>query len=141
MEYLDLTSLRKSLDSLSEAIDSVSDTEFMESLSEQQCRLIKAGVIQNFEFTYEASWKMLKRQLVLQEGGADVNLLSRKDLYRLGAQKGLIDAPEKWFEYHRARNETSHTYDQKKSEFVYQLTLTFLPSVKYLLNALEKSNS
>ena len=137
MEKLDLTSLIKASESLSDAIDSVSDTNFMASLSEQQTRLIKSGVVQNFEFTYEASWKMLKRQLVRQEGSSEVEMLSRKELYRLGAQKGLIDDPEKWFEYHRARNETSHTYDRKKSDYIYQLTFGFLSSVQFLLRVIK----
>ena len=140
MDKLDLTSLEKASQSLSEAINSVSDTDFMSSLSEQQTRLVKSGVIQNFEFTYEASWKMLKRQLVIQEGGSEIEVLSRKELYRLGAQKGLIDDPVKWFEYHRARNETSHTYDLKKSDFVFKITFEFLVSVMFLLNALKERN-
>jgi len=139
-DKLDLSSLQKALGSLSDAIVSVSDDEFMSSLSEQQRRLVKSGVIQNFEFTYEVSWKMIKRQLIKQEGASDIELLSRKELYRLGAQKGLVDDPVKWFEYHRARNETSHSYDQKKSDFVYNLTFEFLDSVEFLLNTLKARN-
>ena len=140
MEKLDLKSLKNTSSSLADAIESVSDSNFMDALTPQQNRLVKAGVIQNFEFTYESSWKMLKRQLVLEEGSASINLLSRKDLYRLGAQKGLIDTPEAWFGYHRARNETSHTYDEAKSAEVYKIAIDFLPSVKYLLKALEARN-
>ena len=69
----------------------------MASLSASQRRTMRAGVIQSFEFTYEISWKMLRRQLKNEEGDDDVTRLSRKDLYRLAAQKGLIDDPGSWF--------------------------------------------
>jgi nucleotidyltransferase substrate binding protein (TIGR01987 family) len=134
---LDLTPLQKALTSLQEAIDSTTDELFMNGLSESQQRTMRAGVIQNFEFTYEISWKMLRRQLKSEEGEEDVARLSRKDLYRLAAQKGLLDDPESWFVFHRARNETSHTYDQSIANDVYLIVLKFLPSAQALFNQIE----
>ena len=43
----DLTPLKKALASLSEAITSTTDPEFMASLSASQRRTMRAGVIQN----------------------------------------------------------------------------------------------
>ena len=124
---IDLTPLKKALASLSEAITSTTDIEFMASLSASQRRTMRAGVIQNFEFTYELSWKMLRRQLKSEEGDDHVTRLSRKDLYRLAAQKGLIGDPESWFVFHQGRNETSQTYDEKTANDIYRLVLDFLP--------------
>jgi len=133
---LDLTSLEKALVSLSEAITSTTDTKFMASLSASQRRTMRAGVIQNFEFTYEISWKMLRRQLKNEEGDNEVTRLSRKDLYRLAAQKGLINDPESWFVFHQGRNETSHTYDEKTANDIYLLVLDFLPVAEKLFKEL-----
>lgn len=36
---------------------------------------------------------------------------------------GLIDQLDVWFEVHEARNLTSHTYNQKTAEEVYQIAL------------------
>ena len=134
---LDFSSLQKSLNSLSEAIESTTDHEFMKTLTAAQSRTMRAGVIQSFEFTYEVSWKMLRRLLSLEEGSEAVNSLSRKDLYRLGAKKKLLDDPEAWFLFHRARNETSHIYDEKISTEVYLIALTFLPEAEKLLQNLQ----
>lgn len=134
---LDFTQFKKAIKSLSEAVQSTTDTKFMASLNDAQRRTMRAGVIQNFEFTYEKCWKILQKQLQLEEGSEEVLALSRKDLFRLGAQKSLLENPESWFVYHRARNETSHTYNEATAQEVYQITLQFLPDAEKLLLALE----
>jgi len=130
---LDFTALDKALQSLTEAVDSVEDKTFMAMLTDAQRRTMRAGVIQSFEFSYELSWKMLRRQLLQDEGESEVAPLSRKDLYRLGARKQLLADPEAWFVFHRARNETSHTYDEAKAQAVYTVALTFLSEARALL--------
>ncbi|MFT5084924.1 MAG: nucleotidyltransferase substrate binding protein (TIGR01987 family) [Lentisphaeria bacterium] len=138
---LNLTSLVKAIASLTEAIESTEDVKFMSSLSDAQQRTMRAGVIQSFEFSYELSWKMLSRQLKSDDGEATISVLSRKDLYRFAAKKGLLDEPEAWFVFHKARNETSHTYDEKKANEVYRVALDFLPHAKALLAKLEARQS
>jgi len=111
-------------------------SDFIKSLSAAQSRLMRAGVIQNFEFCYEISWKMFRRQLQQDEGVEEVGVLSRKDLYRLAAQKGLLDDPEAWFIFHKARNETSHTYNEHVASEVYKIALDFLVVAQSLLKKL-----
>jgi len=130
---LDFTALSKALESLADAISCVEDKAFMASLTDAQRRTLRAGVIHNFCLSYELSWKMLRRQLLQDEGESEVAPLSRKDLYRLGARKQLLDNPEAWFVFHRARNETSHTYDEAKAQAVYVVALTFLGEARALL--------
>jgi nucleotidyltransferase substrate binding protein (TIGR01987 family) len=137
---LDFSALQKAIHSLNEAIESTSDESFMSSLSEAQQRTMCAGVIQNFEFTYELSWKMLRRQLRAEEGEEDVSVLSRKDLFRLAAQKKILEGPESWFIFHHARNSTSQTYDEKIAKEVYQVAVQFLPKAELLLSALQVRN-
>ena len=49
---IDLTPAEKALKSLSGAIDSALDEEFMGRLTDIQQKTISAGVIQNFEFNH-----------------------------------------------------------------------------------------
>ena len=137
---LDFSALQKAIHSLREAIESTCDESFMASLNEAQQRTMCAGVIQNFEFTYELSWKMLRRQLKVEEGEEDISVLSRKDLFRFAAQKKLLEDPESWFIFHHARNSTSHTYDEKIAKEVYQVAVQFLPKAESLLSALQVRN-
>lgn len=67
----------------------------------------KAGAIQAFEFTFEQSWKIIKK--VLLKKGLECG--SPRDCFRLAAQDGLINQPEQWFIYLAKRNLTSHTYN------------------------------
>lgn len=61
-----------------------------------------------------------------------------KNLFREAAKQGLIERVEDWFVYHRARNETSHTYDEKKAEEIYQLAGEFYVQASEMLKKLER---
>ena len=102
--------------------------------------LFEAGVIQNFEFTYELCWKFMKRWLENNLGSSYVDGLPRKELFRIAAEHQLISNVSNWFIYHEARNETTHTYDRKKAERVFETAQKFLPDAKELLRNLEKKN-
>lgn len=123
---LDLSGLRKALGSLQRALEKRKD-EF-----------VRDSVIQRFEYTYELSWKLLKRYLETAEGSQSVDPLSRKELYRLAAEKGLVDDVEAWFQYHRVRNETSHADNEPKAEEVYAIAAQFAHSAAQLLSRLEQ---
>lgn len=102
---------------------------------------MRDAAIQRFEYTYELAWKMLKRHLDESEGSATVDPLSRKDLFRLGGERGIVANVEAWLAYHRARNETSHTYDENKAEQVYQVARLFAEDAGKLLRELERRNA
>src|SRR3989339_681433 len=117
---LDLSSLKKAVDSLDRAIKVA-----VGSRNPVQDEVIRAGVIQNFEFTYELCWKFMKRWLELNGGGASIDGSTRKELFRLAAESRLITGVENWFRYHTARNETAHTYDPTKAAEIYSLVGPF----------------
>lgn len=121
---LDYSVLIKAVDSLARALD------------QPKNEFTRDSVIQRFEYTYELCWKFLKRYLEISEGVATVDLLSRKELFRLAAEKGLIDDVVAWFEYHRSRNETSHTYQETKAEEVYECAKRFALDAKKLQSKL-----
>lgn len=97
---------------------------------------LQAGVIQNFEFTYEVCWKLIKRWLAENIGKTAVEGLSRQELFRLAAEYKLINSISLWMQFHRARNETSHTYDPKTADEVFEVSEKFLPEAQNLLQKL-----
>ncbi len=111
------------------------------ALAQPKNEFVRDAAIQRFEYTYELSWKMLKRHLDESEGAATVDPLSRKDLFRLGGERGIVENVEAWLAYHRARNETSHTYDENKAEQVYDIARQFAGDAEKLLRELERRNA
>jgi nucleotidyltransferase substrate binding protein (TIGR01987 family) len=102
--------------------------------------IVRDASIQRFEYTYELAWKMIKRHLDWA-GTSDAGTLTRRDLFREAARVGLIADADVWFEYHQARNETSHTYEKTAAEEVYQSARKFAVDARALLNELAKHHS
>ena len=136
---LDLSSLQKAVGSLDRAVK-VADKMIEGEVDTDQEEVIRAGVIQNFEFTYELCWKFMKRWLELNVGGVTLDGATRKELFRKAFESQLIDDIDNWMEYHEARNETSHTYDNDKADDVFNVSKNFLKDAKQLLSILEKKN-
>ena len=138
---LDLSSLHKAVDSLEKTLKVAENKILAAGLDNDVKDAIRAGVIQNFEFTYELCWKFMRRWL---RKNADVEEAeyprTRKELFRLAARFGLIKEPLSWFSYSDARNLTSHTYDEDKAETVYQTAVGFLGDARYLLDKLQEHN-
>ena len=137
---LDLSSLRKAVKSLEKTIRVADDDAFMSRLDEDQKQAVKAGVIQNFEFTYELCWKFMRRWLGVNLGSVYVEGVSRRQLFRLSAEHRLVGDVDRWMEYHDARNETAHTYDESTAEDVIETAHQFLTDAQKLLQALEANN-
>ena len=98
--------------------------------------LARDGLIQRFEFTFELSWKTLKRYL--EEYGLDqVDGMTNRELFRVGFEQGLLDHPETWFHYLRMRNQSSHVYNEGKAAAVFSAARNFLHDVQSLLDRLE----
>lgn len=92
-------------------------------------------VIQRFEYTYELSWKMLKRYLQMYQGVEESML---RNIFREAGKAGLVDSVETWFYYQEARNLTSHTYNEDAAEETYEAAKKFLTDVKFTLNKLKE---
>lgn len=137
---LDLSSLKKAMDSFERILNVACSDQKMAVLEDDQRDAIRAGVIQSFEFTYELCWKFMKRWLGGNLGNARVEGVTRRELFRLGAEHQLINDVDDWMEYHDARNETAHTYDEVKAEDVFQVAKRFLPDAQKFRKNLEKKN-
>ena len=130
---LDLSAWIKALHSLERAIVRATAAPDDEELRD--------AVIQRFEYSYELSWKMLKRHLeqVLPDP-ALADQWSFKELIREAAERGLIAAVEPWMEYRYQRNLTSHAYDEEKARIVYRSAVAFLADSQALLQEVQRRN-
>ena len=102
--------------------------------------IIRDSAIKRFEYTYELAWKMIQRWRKDNVSPEKADPLTRKDLFRLAAQNGLIKDPAPWFGYHEARNETSHAYNEAKAEKVYKAATLFAGEATSLLEELKRRN-
>jgi len=138
---LDLSTLRKAVESLEKTVNIADDKNFMSGLNDDQKNAIRAGVIQNFEVAYEFCWKYMQRWLKENAAGGEAELpRTRKELFRMAARYGLIKDPLPWFSVGDARNLTSHTYNEEKAESVYNSAVDFIDDARHLLEKLEKRN-
>lgn len=138
---LDLSSLIKAIKSLKSSLRVAGSAEQMDKMSQEARDTIRAGVIQNFEFTYELCWKFIKRWLENNLGSTNIDGVSRRELFRLGAEHQLIKDVKAWIEYHDLRNETAHTYDEDTAEEVFEAAKKFLKDAEYLLANIQKHNA
>ena len=139
---LDLSALRKAIVSLQEGIGVVSDVHWFNAQSKPVKNTLIAGVIQNFEFVYELSIKMMRRQIEKDAASpTEADYSDFRNLLRTAAEKGLIADVEAWFKYREMRNITAHTYDHEKANRVYQGTLAFIGDARALLETLDARNA
>jgi nucleotidyltransferase substrate binding protein (TIGR01987 family) len=135
---LDLSPLRQALSSLEDGLDVVRNADWFRQQDEKVRNTLIAGVIQNFEFVYEISTKMLRRRLEMDAlNPTEVDFANFRDVLRIAAEKGLIRDVQAWFEYRQMRNITAHTYDHQKAQQVYAGTQAFLHDARALLAQLE----
>lgn len=132
--------LESSLQALARAVAVTQDATVWNTLAPPVQEAVKAGVIQSFEVAYEQSWKMMKRWLEANSSPLDVDGVSRRQLFRLAAEAGLIIDVDLWMLFHKARNETSHTYDIEKARAVLEMISPFLSACTDLSLALKAKN-
>ena len=139
---LDLSAFRNAIVSLQEGIGVVSDEHWFNTQSKAVQNTLIAGVIQNFDFVYELSIKMIRRQIERDAASpTEADYSDFRDLLRTAAEKGLIADIEAWFDYRKMRNITAHTYDHEKAKRVYDGTLTFIGDARALLETLDARNA
>ena len=88
--------------------------------------LEKQGLIQVFEFTHELAWNLLKDFL---EAQGIAGLIGSRDAIRTAFKNGLLADGETWMEMIKARNLSSHTYQQDLAQRIATDILTrFYPA-------------
>jgi nucleotidyltransferase substrate binding protein (TIGR01987 family) len=135
---LDLTSLENAIAQLEEAL-----TYCNSDLAKNDLRLarhLRAAAIQAFEFTYELSFKMLKRYLEETEANpAAIDDMKFKGVIRRGFELGLVSREaDEWELFRQDRGTTSHAYNEEKAQDVFEGIPDFLEEAKFLLAQLQK---
>ena len=97
--------------------------------------LLRDGVIQRFEYSYELAMKFIRRTLETVYSDP-VHEMGYNDVLRTAAERGLIVDAEAWFGYRAARNKTSHTYDAAIAAEVFRSAQPFLTDGLALLQRL-----
>ncbi|MBF0612264.1 MAG: nucleotidyltransferase substrate binding protein [Magnetococcales bacterium] len=129
---MDISSFSKSVERLSEGLE--------ELRQHPELSVVRDGVIQRFEFTYELAHKTLRRYLsVTAASKMVIDDMVFSDLIRTGNEQGLLlsDWPV-WKGYRQSRNHTSRTYDEEKAQQVMEKIPAFLKEVQFLLEQLQK---
>jgi nucleotidyltransferase substrate binding protein (TIGR01987 family) len=137
---LDLTSLKKAIISFEKVLMVVERKKNSIDFDIDEFEAIKAGAIQNFEFTYELCWKLMKRWLEANLTPGMMEGVSRKQLFRYAAENHLINNFDAWMKYHEMRNQTSHTYNQDEANEIYTKVDDFLKDAINFYDALEARN-
>ena len=137
---LELNSLRNSIATLTDLLAVSENDARMGQLSDVERNGIRSGVIQNFEVTYELSWKLMARWLNTYVSPGVADGVTRRQLFRLAAENRLIPDVDLWMQHHEARNATTHIYDEEKAVKVYKATREFAHDARRLLEALEARN-
>lgn len=75
-------------------------------------KVIQAGVIQNFEFTVELAWKVMKDYLEEQ----NFVLNTPREVAKQAFASNIIENGDSWMSALNDRNRTSHLYDKHLAE-------------------------
>jgi len=134
-----ISSLKKASESFYKSLDYAQKKEKkgLKNLDEYEFETVRSSVIQHFEIVYELCWKTMQRFIKLEEDES-VRIFTRKDIFRLSAQKGLIHNFDNWINYHEARNKTTHLYDEKIANDVYEIIKIFKNDLKLFIQTMDE---
>lgn len=114
---------RKALKKLSEAIEYIKkDLDKKELDIEHEDTedvlegIIKDGLIQRFEYTYEMAWNVMK-DYALYQGNIEIG--GSRDAIRYAFSSNLISNGEMWMDMIKSRIKTSHTYNEETANEIY----------------------
>jgi nucleotidyltransferase substrate binding protein (TIGR01987 family) len=129
---IDVTPLEKAAGQLHDAV--------VEQAREPDRILLRAGLIQTFEYTFELSHKMIRRYLADTEPSPDaVAELTFEGLIRRANELGLVASPVAvWKDFRQARTDTSHTYNEEKAVGVVARIPAFAQEATFLLKRLQE---
>lgn len=76
--------------------------------------VVRDGVIQRFEFTFELAWKSLREYL--EDQGADMSgIVLSKQVFKAAYAAQIISDQQVWLDMLASRNITSHVYDDAQA--------------------------
>lgn len=130
MAEIDYSPLGKAIERLKEGLEALG--------REPKNTLYRDAVIQRFEFTYGLCASMLKRRLAQTAAVEPEREITFPTLIRTASESGLLRSGwDVWYEFRRARNLTSHIYDEDMARQVVEQIPPFAEEADYLYRKLE----
>ena len=78
--------------------------------------IVKEGLIQRFEYTFELAWNVMK-DYALYQGNSE--LTGSRDAIRYAFSTNLINDGDMWMDMMKSRIMTSHTYNEETTNDIY----------------------
>lgn len=130
----------KALHKLDQAVDYIkSNVNGDDDLDEILDEMIKEGLIQRFEYTFELAWNLMKDYAEFQ-GNPDVG--GSRDAIREAFDLQLIANGKLWMDMISSRIKTSHTYNETTAEEIYSKILEiYHPAFLEFRNVMEEKRS
>ncbi len=117
------TNFNKALNKLTEAIEFIRknllnkenriENDYTEEILDE---ILKEGLIQRFEYTFEMAWNVMK-DYALYQGNPDLG--GSKDAIRYAFSINIISEGDLWMEMIQSRIKTSHTYNEEIANEIY----------------------
>jgi len=105
-----------------------------EVLSEPFSALVRDAAIHRFEYTFELSWKLLRR--IAQVEGQQAE--SPWQAIRTATEAGLLQNVDLWFEMVECRNSVTMTFMPDIADQVFKAACSLPPSLKFVISAIKK---
>lgn len=142
-EKLDLTSLRDALTQLEKTY-----TQAMTPAVKSNAdvfNVYRTATIKSFEYTYALSLKFMERFIEEKQPSEIAAALSDApitfhELLRFALDYNLISSIQRWSDYRKKRNVTSHGYNPAVAEDIISAVPDFIQEAKSLLAALESGD-
>ena len=91
------------------------------------------AVVKRFEFTYEMSWKALKRYLDF----LGIEAKSPRQVFKEAYTHGILENEDIWLDMIEQRNMTSHVYDESEIKEILEKTDNYKDAFLKLKSRLE----
>jgi nucleotidyltransferase substrate binding protein (TIGR01987 family) len=132
MAGIDYTPLGKAIQRLKEGLEALT--------REPENSLYRDAVIQRFEFTYGLCASMMKRHLAQTAAVEPEREITFPSLIRTASENGLLRSGwDVWYEFRKARNLTSHVYNEDTARLVVKQIPAFAEEADYLYRELERT--
>lgn len=133
MTELSIENLKKALDSLNIAYNVYSEYK----ADDEKSKMFADSCIKRFEYTFETSWKFMKKYFKLQYNKTEQEL-TMNNIFRYMEAYGFTNSWLNWKNYYEQRNNTAHEYNIEKSNKLFEFLPNFINDVKFLIETWEK---
>lgn len=134
---LDLSNLIKAVSSLERALNFITLKKADSEIDPVEMEVFKAGVVQNFEFTYDLCLKSMKQWLELNLTPGMLSGTSRNELFRHALEQNLISDFYNWVKYNEMRNIAAHSYNVELADEIFEMAFDFQKDALNLIKQIE----